>query len=121
MQRLPEDVVLTVCCHLALPDVVRLLGCCKAWAGLRAAEDFFRQLAHAWHGRDFWGRALTRRTRRAYAGMRGELVTMHRFEAVLRACGFPPWTRAEYEAFWQWEAEAASRQRDAARSMGAVP
>lgn len=109
MEALPADALALVCARLRTPDAERLLGCSRA---LRAAatESLYRAIAAERRGAAFWARALARPTRRPYAGMRAELRALHAFEAALAARGLPPWTDADFAAFWAFEAAGLARR-----------
>ena len=95
---LPPDVLVRIGVLVAdLPSFEALLATCRALHG----EALHAALALEQWGAAFWRRALTRPTHRRFRGMREELRTIHRFERALRALGQPPWTAAEYEAFWR--------------------
>jgi hypothetical protein len=47
--------------------------------------------------------------------MRAELRAIHAFEAALAARGLPPWTDADFAAFWAYEAAAVARAARRAR------
>ena len=105
MEALPADALALVCAP-ARPDAERLLGCSRA---LRAAatEALYRTVAVERRGAAFWARArpagaprLRRHARRA--------ARDPRVRGRARR-GPPPWTDADFAAFWAYEAAAVAR------------
>lgn len=99
---LPTDVLVCVGAGLRFPDLESVLATCHALRA-EATEGFYLAVAIGQWGQAFWTRALTRRTPRRFAGMRGELRILCGFERELRAHGLPPWTIEDYYAFWEFE------------------
>lgn len=102
LDALPLDMLALVASHLSLHDVERMVGSCRT---LRETVDeaFYREVAVQWRGVAFWARALSRRTRHTFRGMRAELRIIDVFEHNLRRRALPVWTEADYWAWWHAE------------------
>lgn len=107
LQLLPYDIIVHhICPNLSIVNVDALLTTCKDLFTITQHTDVYRILAHHWHGRDFWQRAIARPTRRRFVSMRDELWKMHIFECHLECLGHEKWDVQTYYCFWRCEAAA---------------
>ena len=102
---MPLEIHAHVAAHMVdVAAVERWLSSSRTLHAHTRDDGLYRYIGEAWWGRDFWERALKRRTiRQTYTSMRRELRTMYLFDAARRRCGLSVWTDADYREWWRCE------------------
>lgn len=102
---LPLEMLVCIASYLGWEDVERFASASMV---LHKNEPFFACLAVEWWGASFWRRALTRKTRSSFLGMRRELRRIHTFQMGLLAMGCETWGEREFRSYWNAEEKRLS-------------